>query len=51
MVLLLLLLLLLRCMISRGMWANYVLNVIGLPPKSSSREEHKLWWWRAVSGS
>jgi hypothetical protein len=29
------------------MWANYVLNALGLPPPSSSRLEHMRWWWRA----
>lgn len=32
---------------SRGMWANYVLNALGLPPTSSSRLDHMRWWWRA----
>jgi len=32
---------------SRGMWANYVLNALGLPPSSSSRLDHMRWWWRA----
>uniref|UniRef100_A0A383W1N7 Sulfhydryl oxidase n=1 Tax=Tetradesmus obliquus TaxID=3088 RepID=A0A383W1N7_TETOB len=35
------------CCNCRGMWANYVLNHLGLPPKSSSRYDHTRWWWRA----
>ena len=35
------------CCNCRGMWGNYVLNAVGLPPADSSRLAHERWWWRA----
>lgn len=35
------------CCNCRGFWGNDVLDAIGLPPESTSREEHKLWWVNA----
>lgn len=34
------------CCNCRGFWAD-LLNEAGLPPSSTSRQEHKHWWWQA----
>ena len=36
-----------KCGDCRGNFQVDVLQVIGIPPESSSREDHQRWWWRA----
>lgn len=34
------------CCNCRGFWGADVLDAVGLPPDSSSREAHVRWWWQ-----